>query len=345
MGHERRGGAKTIIAYNMQHEQQGDHVYHANPNVRTRYALRMVTRAEFRFRMEMDLLSQQWRSILSALFVLVYGVLMVFLNLSYYRYRAPENGLRFKDLGYELIPRMPEQYEGFVDLPLNIMFGFAALVLLATIRVCFPCRRGGYAAAILQDEEEDEQQQQQQTNKLVLAQEPPFIVNMIRRFGLAYALGHCLRAVTYLVTTIPGGNDRCMQPESANAHRPTLPECFYRTASVETNCGDLMFSGHLLLCVLIVCICNRYAYQATGSRRMQRAILVLGTLLTICEFVAVISARHHYTSDCVVALYVTPMMWFCFEHFNPDDLQPDVDHIVDVILSRFEEPEYLASII
>jgi len=278
-------------------------------------AKQAVTPGEFRLREEMDLLSRQWRSILGSLFILVYLVLMVFLNLAFYRYEPPETGKRLKDLGYELIPHLPDEYAAVVDLPLTFMYVFVGIVLGATLRVCVPCRRGARIT------EEDH--------------EVPYIVNMLRRFALCYAAGHVLRAMTYLVTTIPGGNNKCLDEALLKYSKPTLPECFYRTASVTSNCGDLMFSGHLLLCTLLLCITNRYVSKAMGiSRRGRRAYLSLGILLTVWEFVMIIASRHHYTADCIVALYFTPALWFCFEYYIPHDLVPDRVHIARSIIER-----------
>jgi hypothetical protein len=281
-------------------------------------ARKMVVPAEFRVREEMDLLSRQWMSILGSLFVLVYLVLMVFLNLAYYRYEPPESGKRLKDLGYEIIPELPDDYLHVVDVPLTVIYIFVGIVLFSTLRVCFPCRRG----ARLHRNDDD----------------VPYVVNMVRRFALAYAAGHVLRAMTYLVTSVPGGNPKCLltKEEMANS-RPTLAECFYRTASVTSNCGDLMFSGHLLLCTLVLCITNRYVAKAMGLSEFGRRLYIgIGIFLTVWELVMIIAARHHYTSDCIVALYFTPALWFCFEYYNPNDLVPDRIHIARIIIARNE---------
>ena len=167
----------------------------------------------------MDLLRRQWVHIMSAIIVLVYFVLMVFLNLAFYRY-APRS-TRLQDLGHEILPEIPREYEWCLDSPLTVLYVLAAIVLLGSLQSCWSI-------------------------KLYLV-ERPFIVNMVRRFGVLYAMGHVLRALSYLSTSVPGGSWRCMQPDLVEKGRPSLAQAFYRAASVEENCGDLMFSGHLLL--------------------------------------------------------------------------------------------------
>ena len=96
-----------------------------------------------------------------------------------------------------------------------------------------------------------------------------------------------------------------------------------------------MFSGHLLLSVLLLCITNRYVRNAMGwSDQGRKMYLSIGILLTIWEVVMIISARHHYTSDCIVALYFTPTLWYCFEYYNPHDQIPDRVHIARGIIDR-----------
>ena len=287
-----------------------------NTSILVQKAREKVYPAEFRFREEMDLLSRQWRSILGSIFVLIYLVLIVFLNLAFYRYEPLETGGRLKDLGYELIPELSDEYEAVVDLPLTFIYVIMGLVVFGTFRTCFPCRRGTFKPEYDQ---------------------VPYVVNMVRRFGLTYAFGHSFRALTYLVTTVPGGNERCLSYAAMKKYKPSFAECFYRTADVNYNCGDLMFSGHLLLCVLALCIINRYQTKAFGwSKRASECYIAFGVILTIWEVTMIISARHHYTSDCVVALYFTPTWWFCFEYFNPHDLTPDREHIATIILNKHE---------
>jgi hypothetical protein len=159
------------------------------------------------------------------------------------------------------------------------------------------------------------------------------VVNIVRRFALAFAAGHVLRALTYLVTTIPGGNNKCLDEELLTRSKPTLAQCFYHTASVSSNCGDLMFSGHLLLCTLILCLVNRYIAQVMSwSDKGRRLYMALGVTLTVMEFYMIIASRHHYTSDCIVAFYFTPTLWYSFEYYNPHDQVPDRIHIARAII-------------
>ena len=243
---------------------------------------------------ELEVLSRWWRQMAVALFVLVYLVLVVFLNLSYLRYEAPADGRRLRDLGHELVPRLPDAYFPYRDVPMLLIFACAACVVAGATRVLWCAETE--------------------------AKRTPYVANMVRRFLVAYALGHVLRAMTYLPTTIPGGNDKCLDRARLAADQPTLLQCFYRTASVETNCGDEMFSGHVMLCVILVAAVREYAPRALGTRA-GRALFAAAVVLLACEALSIIAARVHYTTDVVVAVYVTVMMWQLLLVYSPD-LEP-----------------------
>ena len=263
--------------------------------------VRVATHLERRALEEWNLFARQWFLITAALFTLFYLVLMVFLNLSYYRYRAPPDGQRLRDLGHEIVPQIPDHLITVVDIPMYALFFCGGVVLLSTFRACLPWHH----------------------------RQTPYFVNIFRRFVVCYAAGHVLRGFSYLPTTIPGGVSKCMDEELLAPARPTLAQCFYRTASVETNCGDEMFSGHMLLCVLITCAVHEYAPRTMGPM-VGRFILACCVVLTFTEAVTIIGARHHYTSDVVVAVYVTPLVWMQYLAWHPD-LEPDHDAVEAMI--------------
>jgi len=256
------------------------------------------------------LLRKQWRSIMIAVVFLVYLVLTVFLNLAFHRYVPRQQ--RLPDLGHEVIPRITPQYAMWTDAPLNCLFFLAGVVLLGSLKSCLGVR--------------------------LYLKETPFVVNMVRRFGVLYAMGHGLRALSYLATSVPGGHEECLDPASVNRRRPTLTQVFLHSASVETNCGDLMFSGHILLCALITCMTYRYAAASLGiSQRAALGLTAVGVGLTLTQAVLILAARHHYTSDVVVALYVTPMLFYWWSYtVDPVDLQPDHERIAHAIVLRKE---------
>lgn len=138
----------------------------------------------------------------------------------------------------------------------------------------------------------------------VLVFNVPYAVNAARRFLTAYAFGHLLRTISFIGTSIPGGHERCFDD-----FRTTFE---IRFASFEENCGDLMFSGHVMLSTLLTLIVYRYYPR--------RDLLALNYVAIVAQGVLIIASRRHYTTDVIVAFYVTHLMWYRHEGQFPHDM-------------------------
>eukprot|EP01062_Namystynia_karyoxenos_P079931 TRINITY_DN8526_c0_g1_i1.p1 TRINITY_DN8526_c0_g1~~TRINITY_DN8526_c0_g1_i1.p1 ORF type:complete len:417 (+),score=135.90 TRINITY_DN8526_c0_g1_i1:94-1251(+) len=259
---------------------------------------RQLGRVEMRLRCEVNLLRRQVVVILVCLVVLIYGALIVFRNLAFYRYKVGE---RLRDAGHDLFPELPKSKEKLSDLPMYFYYVLLGTTLLSTLRPSAP----GDAPR-------------------------PYLANIGRRVLQVYCTGHVMRACTYLVTSVPGSADHCLP--GADLDPPSsIGECFTRMSSVNGNCGDLIFSGHMLLMWMGMCFLWTYGAGAWGVERLGRAhvgILALGMAITIVQACMILAARHHYTVDVVVATYTTPLLW----HFHnttvlPSDFEPDLDAV------------------
>lgn len=94
-----------------------------------------------------------------------------------------------------------------------------------------------------------------------------------------------------------------------------MGECFTRWA-VEGSCGDLLFSGHTTHGMVLMLIIVRYA---PGLRWVQAAAVAVMVLLAL----ALLAFKSHYTSDVVVAVYVSLMIWRLMPA-EPERLDGDV---------------------
>jgi len=86
-----------------------------------------------------------------------------------------------------------------------------------------------------------------------------------------------------------------------------------------------------------------YAQASLGISRFSALVLTgIGVLLTIAQAFLIISTRHHYSSDVIVALYVTPMLFYWFTYsFEKEDAQPDHERIAQAIQLH---PSWLTSL-
>jgi hypothetical protein len=268
---------------------------------------------ELRLRKERQLLFRQWKSFFIAAIVLVYFALMVFRNLAYYRFRP---GPPLKDLGHQFFPEISDNLE-LVDFPMYFMFALLAFILSG--------------AFIGHD------------NPKSKSDEKPYFVNALRRVMIVFACGHTLRAATYLSTSLPGTAKQCRKGSDELDPPPTLASCFTRMVSINGNCGDLNFSGHVFLLVMSILFIHQYGpkfwqYEPNGWKDIVLTSFAIG--LAVTQIFLILSSRHHYTVDVVVALYTTPMLWHFFDS-KMIDLQPDAGAIETELARESTWPRWL----
>eukprot|EP01065_Artemidia_motanka_P036119 TRINITY_DN4401_c0_g1_i1.p1 TRINITY_DN4401_c0_g1~~TRINITY_DN4401_c0_g1_i1.p1 ORF type:complete len:353 (+),score=74.23 TRINITY_DN4401_c0_g1_i1:101-1159(+) len=271
-----------------------------------------------------------WRHIVPlvlSMFITIYGTTLLFPNISFYRYGRAyghQNSTecqtdmldytknlcvprRLQDLGHDLVPELSGEHGQLVDLPMFFLVGFTSGVTMFVTLF-----------------------QKKEKNK-------PYVINVIRRFLVTFALGHILRLFCYMATTVPGAADYCLDaaqihpPQEANIHGFKL---FYdRKSTFGKNCGDLIFSGHLLITVSMLCVLWTYGGRCWGLESRGHTILFCVMLIpALAQTVMILSARHHYSVDVVVAWYTTPLLW----NFHNTALMPEDDFVPDhVALARW----------
>jgi hypothetical protein len=229
----------------------------------------------------------------------VYGGSMVFRNLAFYRYRA---GPRLtQDLGFDLLP----EWQGHLtDSPMCAL----QAVLVGACAMSFVPRRAGPPAA--------------------------YAVNIVRRWGVMIAMGNTLRFLTYMATTLPGSAKHCLpsNPNLARDQPKTVRDILFRITvdgvgdgkSGTYNCGDLTFSGHILMTMTSAFCCLRYAPAAYRmTRRAEACFTALVWAAVAMQCILTVAARNHYTMDVVISAYLTPLLWsFYTTSMEPEDMQP-----------------------
>ena len=266
---------------------------------------------------EVSIVRQIWPRLLIDALVLLYLTPVLFLNLAFYRFIVQD---RLPDLGFYYLPELSRDFRRIVDFPMLLANIALAFVVVASI-----CRGRGEMMPV---EVEDR-------NEIAApkgARKKVYVANMVDTFCSTFAVGHVLRAITYLSTSSPGVSRLCLSSVDVDKGRPRFPEVFYKPASFTENCGDLMFSGHLLQMILALLVIRKYAPQLWElSRAAWIAWSACGVALVFLEAVLIIMARHHYTADVVVALYVTPLLWYSY-HLYVKDALPNWRNIADNIL-------------
>jgi len=127
-------------------------------------------------------------------------------------------------------------------------------------------------------------------------------VTMIRRFLVIHGSCALLRCICMVATSYPDPNRLCNSYQAPDG--PTsFP--FWRETVVHSGfltCGDLMFSGHTLVYLLIALTWQKYT---TKYEKPFVWILMLFSCITL------IATRMHYTDDVLIAAYIAfTAFWF-----------------------------------
>lgn len=254
----------------------------------------LIAFALSRLREEVHLLALQPVPILLPVLYLFYFGFMVFRNLAFYRFLPGE---LLRDLGHELIPALPSRYHVLAELPMAALYITIALLALATLLPPPP------------------------------GVQKPHIINMFRRYVAVLALGHTLRFLSYISTSLPGTAAHCAPAALAFISPPqpkTLAETLTRyAANPGSNCGDLIFSGHMLQAIVFGLLILRYGGAAFALRPQAASALSVAVAAVVAlQAVLVIAARNHYTVDVIVACYTSPLLWYFYDTaLHPHDVR------------------------
>jgi len=138
----------------------------------------------------------------------------------------------------------------------------------------------------------------------------PYFCSALRRFGQLYGMMHCARFSMYIVTSLPGANDRCLPPRVFESPQTWYSVFYY---PVKGNCGDLVFSGHTMTCIMTIWFLDNYAEAAfLWSNYVHRTVIRSMYVFMVWQIFCIISARNHYTVDIVVALWFAPLFIFWY---------------------------------
>ena len=228
---------------------------------------------------------KEGRIILSHIHIVIIAVIAQWFHAAaasyaYFRH-VPSPPLR--DLGFDLIPEIQDPFRDISD---NICLGIVFL---------------GIAASLI---------------PFFYNPTPLYWASLFLRIILNMTLATPLRCACFLSTGLPGPAPHCQPGSTEYDPPPSIYHVFFKGGGQQTlfsNCGDLMFSGHVTLSMIFVLCFNRYLPMGIdqGISKVLVYGLVYGLLwpLLMLQCVLIIGARKHYTVDVVVALFTTPFLW------------------------------------
>jgi hypothetical protein len=151
------------------------------------------------------------------------------------------------------------------------------------------------------------------------------------------AIGHTLRTIMYLATTLPAPATHC-QPNSTSYDPPsTVGEIFYKfPAGVNSNCGDQIFSGHIFHDIIFSMFVLKYSAQIFGNKILSIFLTLFMFSLTFVQMFLIIASRNHYTIDVVVGIYVSFTLWYIYNKVVLQDKEIPAEYKGNYIIERYQ---------
>ena len=235
-----------------------------------------------KFKIELDIFYDNLKLIIFFIFVLLYIASTLGRNLAYFR---SIQQTRLKDLGFEIIPELPNNLEviNITNLVIGVLITFSPLYINSM---------------------------NNSLSSILIA------IRLMTILGI----GHLVRIFMYLSTSLPSPADHC-QPGSDSYNPPSsLITVFTRFSSFkDLNCGDLIFSGHMFQNISFTVVSCIYSYKMF-SVLFSKIISIIQILLSFSQSYFIIAARNHYTIDIIVAIYVSATLWYIsFSKFSVDE--------------------------
>ena len=140
-----------------------------------------------------------------------------------------------------------------------------------------------------------------------------FTVNIIVRFVLCYVTAHLIRTFAYLTTSLPGPALHCIDPKIENTNKPKRLADIFTSINFPTNCGDLLYSGHMVGYVTGLCTMVYYVEKIFGKDKKlakhncrPSVITTIFALFYIIgmsfQVILAVGTRQHYTVDTMLAI-------------------------------------------
>ncbi len=241
-------------------------------------------------KMELLLFRKLWKQIIPTMILLYYFGMIVGRVFAFVRHRPGEV---LKDIGFELFPK--KDYAVYSDVVLGVEHLLVIVVCMLNII---------------------------KTVKNGHTKDSDFGINIWRRYLNVISIGHLLRILTYLSTSLPGSADHCKVGSPEYNPPQHWYQAFYKLDGfgIPDNCGDLIFSGHMLQMMVAMLCFNKYADNVM-TKKISMSLKILSWLLIPLEAFFIISSRNHYTVDITVAIYVSVLLWIVYNtHIQSKDL-------------------------
>lgn len=124
-----------------------------------------------------------------------------------------------------------------------------------------------------------------------------------------YIIATYLRCMSFIFTILPSPSDQCNLQSTEYNPPKNIDEIFTRF-DMFNGCGDLIFSGHTTIIIIISLTIMYYSIGLFNNKRNEKIFLIFIIFYTLFFFVVILIARNHYTVDVVIAIYTCILCFY-----------------------------------
>jgi len=152
-------------------------------------------------------------------------------------------------------------------------------------------------------------------------------ITIIRRFLFIHGTTALLRCICLVATSYPDPSRLC------NGYTPPETQSlFWQQTVIHTGfltCGDLMFSGHTLVYILIAMLWHKYF-------SLVEKLIMWAMMLFSC--VSLVATRMHYTDDVLIAIYIAVTAFWFYHYAAQPHIRKNL-YIINWLETEFVEEE------
>tara|TARA_B110000008_G_scaffold255358_1_gene272019 strand:- start:108 stop:1052 length:945 start_codon:yes stop_codon:yes gene_type:complete len=145
----------------------------------------------------------------------------------------------------------------------------------------------------------------------IMKSRPIYVCNILARYDLVMSAGHIFRFMCYISTTLPGSAEQCVASTKDDFIKYIGPrihhgiDIYTKAPTYPGNCGDLIFSGHMLLLVLLTKVSSTYTYSLFHLHTKWNLLFQFFIfVLFITQILGTLAQRNHYTIDVIIGIFI-----------------------------------------
>lgn len=123
-----------------------------------------------------------------------------------------------------------------------------------------------------------------------------------------YSITMILRSLSFIFTILPSPSKQCNLNSTVYNPPKNIKEILTRM-DLFTGCGDLIFSGHTTI-IMIITLIIIFFLRGIFIKHIENIFIFFIILYTLFFLFIILIARNHYTVDIIISIYTTILTFY-----------------------------------